>query len=64
MGTTHDSFVAVAAALVFSALEVSAGVVDPGDLDTESIDAPADAPPPPAGRLTLPTDNRVSRWKS
>lgn len=58
------SFVAVAAALVFFALKVSAGVVDTGDLDAESIDAPADAPPPPAGRLALPTDSRVSGWKA
>lgn len=55
IGTT--SFVAVAAAFMFFALEVSAGVVDAGDLDAESIDAPADAPPPPARRLTLATDS-------
>lgn len=47
------SFVAVAAGVEIFALQVASGVVDAGDLHAEPVDAPADAPPPAAGRLTL-----------
>lgn len=47
------SFVAVAAAVEVFALQVSTGVVDAGDFHAKPVDAPADPPPPTAGRLTL-----------
>lgn len=50
------SFVGVAAALEFLALQISSGVVDAGDPHAEPIDAPADAPPPAARWLTLQTE--------
>lgn len=52
-GLASLSFVAVVAAVELFALQVSSGEVDARDLHAKPVDAPADAPPPPAGRLAL-----------
>lgn len=55
-GWRKTSLVAAAAAVGVLALQVPSGVVDAGDFGAEAVRAPADAPPPAAGRLALRGD--------